>query len=147
MTLADYQAEKTRLKQEIRFVKGKQDFYMGRATKCTMSYEPRIGKTETRNLQPMESAVVDMIPYSEQLDSLKRRMQELNDQFRKTIRLIHDTVYETLLELKYIDEATEDELRKALHYERSTQYELLSKARYMLEQAIRVNETPDTNGH
>ena len=111
-----------------------------------MSYEPRIGKTETRNLQPMESAVVDMMQLSDQLAALNNELETLNEQFRNTIRLINDTSYETLLELKYIDEATEDELRKALHYERSKQYELLSKARYVLEEAIRASKSQDSGG-
>ena len=146
MTLAEYQTKKANLKRDIRFIEGRKKLYMDRANKCTASYGPRIGKSESRNLKPMKSAIVDMLPLSAQLDDLYRELEKLNDEFRKTIQLLHDTAMETLLVLKYIDDATEEELREALHYERSRQYELLSEARQALEKAYIAHKNADTNG-
>ena len=133
MTLDEYLEEKKSINNRIKYKEARIRYFQQKANACTVSYNEMSGFNATRNMHPMEDAVCEVIDLEEEVKRIRAELAALNDRFRESIRRIGDFRLETVLEMKYIDDATWDEIGFSLHYSRTQLHRFLSQGLDALE--------------
>ena len=132
MTLDEYLDEKKGILDRIKYKESRIHLYELKANSCTVRYDPMAGYNATRNLHPMEDAVIEIIELQNEVKSLKAELTLLNERFRKSIKQIDDVNCRIVLEMKYIDDKTWDDIRAVMHYSRAHLFRIRSKGEELL---------------